>query len=186
MIEVVGWLLYAIPMLAIVLAPDAVRPRVRATVAGAAVVAAPVVLLVGTLGGEQGDRARRSPAAAPAGGRSTSRSPTRAASPATLKLASGPTTFVVTNKDASRATEYEVVQGSRTLAEVENVADGLTQALLAHAAAGPLHAALHRRRARGRLADGDRRARRRRARARRCSAASTATAPSSSARPPRW
>ena len=33
-IEVVGWLLYAIPMLAIVLAPDAVRPRVRATVAG--------------------------------------------------------------------------------------------------------------------------------------------------------
>src|SRR4029453_6515336 len=48
-IEVVGWLLYAIPMLPIVLGPAAVRPRVRATVAGAAVVAAPVVLLIGTL-----------------------------------------------------------------------------------------------------------------------------------------
>ena len=55
MIEVVGWLLYAIPMLAIVLVPDAVRPRVRASVAGAAVVAAPVVLLVGTLGGDKRD-----------------------------------------------------------------------------------------------------------------------------------
>ena len=50
-IEVVGWMLYAIPMLTIVLVPDAVRPRVRATVAGGAVVAAPIVLLIGTLGG---------------------------------------------------------------------------------------------------------------------------------------
>ena len=46
-IEVVGWLLYAVPMLLILLAPDAVRPRMRATVAGAAVVAAPIVLIAG-------------------------------------------------------------------------------------------------------------------------------------------
>ncbi len=125
-IEVVGWLLYAIPMLAIVLVPDAVRPRVRATVAGAAVVAAPVVLLVGTLGGSKETSAAL--ASSGGGGRTVNVAITdEGCAPAALKLASGPATFVVTNKDASRATEYEVVQGSRTLAEVENVADGLTK-----------------------------------------------------------
>ena len=124
-IEVVGWLLYAIPMLTIVLAPDAVRPRVRATVAGVAVVAAPVVLLVGTLGGSKETSAA---VASSGGGRTVNVAITdEGCAPAALKLASGPATFVVTNKDASRATEYEVVQGSRTLAEVENVADGLTK-----------------------------------------------------------
>jgi FTR1 family protein len=124
-IEVVGWLLYAIPMLAIVLVPDAVRPRVRATVAGGAVVAAPIVLLVGTLGG---DKETSSAAASSGAGRTVNVAITDAGcQPATLKLASGPTTFVVTNKGASKATEYEVVQGSRTLAEVENVTDGLTK-----------------------------------------------------------
>jgi high-affinity iron transporter len=125
-IEVVGWLLYAIPMLAIVLVPDAVRPRVRATVAGGAVVAAPIVLLVGTLGGDR----ETSTAVASAGGagKAVNVAITDAGcQPATLKLASGPTTFVVTNKGSSKATEYEVIQGSRTLAEVENVADGLTR-----------------------------------------------------------
>ena len=125
-IEVVGWLLYAIPMLAIVLAPDAVRPRVRATVAGVAVVAAPIVLLVGTLGGDK----ETSAAVASAGGagKTVDVAITNAGcEPATLKLGSGPTTFVVTNKGSSKATEYEVIQGSRTLAEAENVADGLTR-----------------------------------------------------------
>ena len=125
-IEVVGWLLYAIPMLTIVLVPDAVRPRVRATVAGGAVVAAPVVLLVGTLGGSKETGAAFASSAA--GGRTVNVAITdEGCAPAALKLASGPATFVVTNKDSSRATEYEVVQGSRTVAEVENVANGLTK-----------------------------------------------------------
>jgi FTR1 family protein len=125
-IEVVGWLLYAVPMLAIVLVPDAVRPRVRATVAGGAVVAAPIVLLVGTLGGSKETSAALASGAA--GGRTVNVAITdEGCEPASLKLASGAATFVVTNKAASRATEYEVVQGSRTLAEVENVTDGLTR-----------------------------------------------------------
>jgi FTR1 family protein len=125
-IEVVGWLLYAIPMLAIVLAPDSVRPRVRASVAGAAVVAAPVVLLVGTLGGSKETSAAI--ASSGSGGRTVNVAITdEGCRPGTLTLASGPTTFVVTNKDASRSTEYELVSGSRTLAEVENVTDGLTK-----------------------------------------------------------
>ena len=186
MIEVVGWLLYAIPMLAIVLAPDAVRPRVRATVAGVAVVAAPVVLLVGTLGGEQGDRARRSPAAAAR--RTVNVAITdEGCAPATLKLASG--------ADHLRRHQQGLVEGDRvrgrpgraaTLAEVENVTDGLTKRFsltlqpgrytLRCTGAEHENASLT---VSGARADAG-------AGARRCSAASTATAPSSSARPPRW
>ncbi len=123
-IEVVGWLLYAIPMLAIVLVPDAVRPRVRASVAGAAVVAAPIVLLVGTLGGGEST----SSAVASSGAAKTVNVAISDAGcePANLKLASGPTTFVVTNKGSSKVSEFEVVKGDRALAEVENVTSGLT------------------------------------------------------------
>jgi high-affinity iron transporter len=121
-IEVVGWLLYAVPMLLILLAPDAVRPRVRATIAGAAVVAAPIVLIAGTLGEEAGT------SAASTGARKTVSLTLSDAgcSPGTLRLASGPTTFEVTNKGTSRVTEAEVVQGDRALAEVENVTSGLS------------------------------------------------------------
>jgi high-affinity iron transporter len=123
-IEVVGWLLYAIPMLTIVLVPDAVRPRVRAMVAGGAVVAAPVVLLVGTLGGGENTS---SAVASSGSARTVNVAITDAGcQSASLKLASGPTTFVVTNKSSSRASELEVVQGDRALGEVENITSGLS------------------------------------------------------------
>jgi FTR1 family protein len=123
-IEVVGWLLYAIPMLTIVLVPDAVRPRVRASIAGAAVVAAPIVLLVGTLGGGEST----SSAVASAGSAKTVNVAISDAGcePANLKLASGPTTFVVKNNGSSKVTEFEVVKGDRALAEAENITSGLT------------------------------------------------------------
>jgi FTR1 family protein len=122
-IEVVGWTLYALPMLAILLAPDAVKPRVRASVAGAAVVAAPTVLLVGTLAGGSGravaDGAQR---------RTVSVGISDAGcEPATLTLASGPATFTVTNRGSAKVTEYEVVAGDRALAQAENVTSGLTR-----------------------------------------------------------
>jgi iron uptake system component EfeO len=121
-IELVGWLLYAVPMLLILLAPDAVRPRVRATVAGAAVVAAPIVLIAGTLGDEAGTSA-----AATGAHKTVNVALTDAGcEPASLRLASGPTTFAVTNKGSSKVTEAEVVQGDRALAEAENVTSGLS------------------------------------------------------------
>jgi high-affinity iron transporter len=121
-IEVVGWLLYAAPMLVILLAPDAVRPRVRATIAGVAVVAAPIVLIAGTLGEEAGTSA-----AATGAHKTVSVALSDAGcDPGSLRLASGPTTFLVTNKGTSKVTEAEVVQGDRALAEVENVASGLS------------------------------------------------------------
>jgi high-affinity iron transporter len=123
-IEVVGWVLYATPMLVILLAPDAVRPRVRASVAGAAVVAAPIVLFAGTLGGEEGTSAASTGAAHKTVNVAISDA---GCEPAALKVASGPTTFVVTNKGSSKVTEYEVVQGNRALAEAENVTSGLTK-----------------------------------------------------------
>ena len=183
-IEVVGWLLYAIPMLTIVLAPDAVRPRVRATVAGVAVVAAPVVLLAGTLGGSKETSAA---VASGGGGRTVNVAITdEGCAPATLKLASGAATFVVTNKGSSKVTEYEVVQGDRALAEVENVTDGLTKRFSLTLQPGRYelrctggsneNASLTVSGARAEPGAG----------ARRCSAGSTATGPSSSARPPRW
>jgi FTR1 family protein len=122
-IEVVGWLLYAVPMLTIVLVPESVRPRVRATVAGAAVVGAPVVLLVGTLGSED-----TSPAAASGGAKTVEVAISDAGcEPAQLALGSGPATFVVTNRGTSKVTEYEIVKGDRALAEAENLTQGLTR-----------------------------------------------------------
>ncbi|HEX7297701.1 MAG TPA: iron uptake system protein EfeO [Solirubrobacteraceae bacterium] len=122
-IEVVGWVLYGLPMLAILLVPDAVRPRVRASVAGAAVVAAPLVLVAGTLGGGKSTSA----AAAATAQRTVNVAITDAGcEPAALRLASGPATFVVTNKDAQKVSEVELVQGDRALAEAESVTSGLT------------------------------------------------------------
>jgi FTR1 family protein len=121
-IEVVGWLLYAAPMLVILLAPDAVRPRVRATIAGVAVVAAPIVLIAGTLGEEAGTSA-----AATGAHKTVSLALSDVGcDPGSLRLASGPTTFLVTNTGTSKVTEAEVVQGDRALAEVENVTSGLS------------------------------------------------------------
>jgi FTR1 family protein len=124
-IEVFGWLLYALPMLVILLAPERVRPRVRASVAGAAVVVAPLVLVAGTLGG--GGQAG-SVAAAAAGARTVALGlADGGCRPASLRLPAGPTTFVVSNHGAAKVTELEIVAGGRTLAEAEDVAPGLTR-----------------------------------------------------------
>jgi len=122
-IEVIGWMLYAIPMLVILLAPAAVRPKLRASIAGAAVVAAPIVLIAGTLGGETAT----SQAASTGGAHQTVALALTDAgcTPSSLHVASGATTFVVTNKGTSKVTEAELIQGSRALAEVENVTSGL-------------------------------------------------------------
>jgi iron uptake system EfeUOB component EfeO/EfeM len=122
-IEVVGWLLYAVPMLVILLAPERLRPRTRVAFAGAAVVAAPALLLADALAGGGGG--------APAPGAGPGRTVKVALSdagcrPATLRLPSGPTTFVVANRGAAKVTEFEVVQGGRALGEAENVTAGLT------------------------------------------------------------
>ena len=69
-------------------------------------------------------RRRAATAAGEGERRRRSRSPTPAASPPTLELAAGPTTFKVTNDGAATVTEFEVLDGDRILGEAENVAPG--------------------------------------------------------------
>ena len=152
-IEVVGWLLYAIPMLAIVLVPDAVRPRVRASGGRAAPSWPPrSSLLVGTLGGNKetsaalaGERRRRR------ADRQRARSPTSGCAPAALKLAVRPGDVRrhqqgrLDGRPSTRSLRGQSHPGRGR--ERRRRADA---AVLAHPPARPLHAALHRRRARER------------------------------------
>ena len=120
-LEVAGWLIYAVPMLLILLAPPRVRPRTRASFAGVAVVAAPVVLLVGAFGGST------STASAPAGPARTVRVAISDAGcePATLQLPAGPANFVIANRGTASVSELELMRGSHVLAEAENLTAGL-------------------------------------------------------------
>jgi high-affinity iron transporter len=122
-LELAGWLLYAIPMLVFVAAPDRMRGTLRAASAGFAVVAAPLVLLVGVLaGGRDEDEG----AAALTGAARTVRVGVSDAGcrPAALRLPSGPTTFVVSSA-GSKVTEFEIARGGRVLAEAENLSAGI-------------------------------------------------------------
>ena len=176
-VEVVGWLLYAIPMLRSSSGPDAVRPRVRARRSprcGRSVRAPPVVpARRHRCGGARTTRARRSPAAARRrGGPSTWRSPTRAATRRRSKLACRP--------GHVRGHQHGAVEGHRVRGRSRATASsprprtsppGLTRRFSLDAPARPLHAVLPGRHEheRGTLTvTGD--ARRGRARARRCSA----------------
>lgn len=122
-LELAGWLIYAVPMLFILLAPRRVRPRTRASFAGAAVVAAPVVLVAGTLGG--GVPAAGAP---PAGAARTVEVGISDAGcePATLRLPSGPANFVIADHGAGAVSELEILQGGHVLAEAEDLTAGLT------------------------------------------------------------
>ncbi|HEY7074068.1 MAG TPA: iron uptake system protein EfeO [Solirubrobacteraceae bacterium] len=122
-LEVAAWLLYAVPMLAFVLAPNRVRAPLRATAAGVAAVAVPVVFLIGLLGG--GAPGEPQDTASAATTRTVAVGITDAGCPQSLRVASGPTTFVVTGH-GSRVTELEIASGGRILGEAENLSDGIT------------------------------------------------------------
>lgn len=120
-IELTGWLLYAVPMLVFVAAPERLQPQLRSASAGLAVVAAPTVLLVGVLAGGGGPKA----AAAPGGAKTLRFTVSDAGcAPATARAASGATTFVVTG-GGSKVTEFEVLSGGRVLGEAENLSAGI-------------------------------------------------------------
>ncbi len=116
-LEVTGWVLYAVPMLIFVCTPDRIRPQVRAATAGFAVVAAPVVLLIGVLAGDGGGSSAAASGPAQAVQVKASSS---GCQPSVLRLASGPASFIVTGTG-----EYEILDGGRILAEAENLAAGI-------------------------------------------------------------
>ncbi len=56
--------------------------------------------------------------------------------PAALRIAAGPTTFVVTNQGADAVTEFEIVKDGTIVGEVENVAAGLERSFSLNVDAG--------------------------------------------------
>jgi iron uptake system component EfeO len=118
-IEVVGYLAYAIPMAAYVLWPQRLRSAARSVARSVTASALVLVLVVAGCGGGKSD--------APAGAKRVAVKLTDGGcEPAQLKLAAGPTVFTITNDGTSRVSEFEVLDGSRILGEKENLAAGLS------------------------------------------------------------
>jgi FTR1 family protein len=120
-VELIAYLAFAIPAVAFVLLPGRRGPA-RAKVRSAAVATlllGALALLVSACGSAD--------SAAEAGARAVDVKLTDAGcEPASMKLAAGPTTFKVVNAGTSRVSEFEVLSGSRIVAEKENVVEGLS------------------------------------------------------------
>jgi high-affinity iron transporter len=125
--EALGWLLYAVPVCLYVAWPDSWRPWRSRRPARAMVVGGTVVVVVGLIVAGCGSSGGGSGSDSDGGSAKHVKVTLTDAgcSPAQLKLASGPTTFDVSNDGADAVTEFEVMQGSKILGEVENVAVGL-------------------------------------------------------------
>jgi FTR1 family protein len=123
-IEVVGYLVYAIPALAYILMPARKKTpkdnKMKSTAVAAIVVTAAALLLVAC--GSSDDQSSGS-----AGSKQVAVKLTDAGcEPATLKLDAGRTEFKVTNGGTGRVSEFEVLDGSRILGEKENLVAGLS------------------------------------------------------------
>jgi high-affinity iron transporter len=125
-IEVIGWLVYAIPMLAFVLIPPRQHRAVRNAVAAAAAIVAPVAVVIGVLAGGSSEESLAS-SGTKAGVRTVDVKVTKeGCQPRELRLAAGPANFRVTAVDNGTVTEYEILKGDRVLAEAESLTDGRT------------------------------------------------------------
>jgi iron uptake system component EfeO len=114
-VETAGYLVYLVPMLLFVLWPGSWRLlRVSAPA---------TLLLVALVAAGCGGGAKQADST---GAKRVAVSLTDAGCPATLSLAAGPTTFVVTNDGADAVSEFEILDGDTILGEVENLAPGLS------------------------------------------------------------
>ncbi|MCW2994158.1 MAG: hypothetical protein JWQ18_1653 [Conexibacter sp.] len=124
-IEVIGYLVYAIPAVIYILMPARKKPSKEHSMKNAAVAALVVTaaaLLLAACGTDD-----KSTGSASSGGKQVAIKLTDAGcEPASLKLGSGPTEFKVTNGGTGRVSEFEVLSGSRILGEKENLVAGLS------------------------------------------------------------
>jgi high-affinity iron transporter len=126
--ETLGWLLYAIPFTIFVAWPargatNGPRLPMRALrrTGGVAGVLTLTLALVACGGSDDATSANGNDA------KTVEVSLTDAGcDPATLTLPAGPTSFKVTNKGADAVTEFEILDGSRIIGEVENITPGLS------------------------------------------------------------
>ncbi|WP_196809267.1 iron uptake system protein EfeO [Conexibacter woesei] len=124
-IEVVGYLVYAVPAIVYILIPARKRGpkehRMKSTAVATVVVTTAAALLL-TACGSSDDKSGGS-----SGSKQVAVKLTDAGcEPATLKLNAGPTEFKVTNGGTGRVSEMEVLSGSRILGEKENLVPGLS------------------------------------------------------------
>ncbi|MFL5844550.1 MAG: iron uptake system protein EfeO [Solirubrobacteraceae bacterium] len=131
-IEVAGWLLYALPMLLYVLWPDGRRvPGGKAAVASALTLGA-VAFVVAACGGSSGsgDTGDAAPAAQGKGAQTVEVELTdQGCDPASTSVATGPITFEITNAGSTKNSEFEIVDAKGViLGERENIVSGLSGA----------------------------------------------------------
>jgi FTR1 family protein len=135
--ELLIWALYLVPTIAFVLAPATSRSVARAA---GEVAAAPATistrarfgLVGGAIAALLGTGAFFASAADQTTGETREVEVTLSdagCNPTELKIAAGPTTFIVENEGAKDVTEFEVLDGSRILAEAENVASGIERSV---------------------------------------------------------
>jgi FTR1 family protein len=121
-IEVIGYLVYAIPAVIYVLMPARKKPSKEQSMknaAVAAVVLTSAALLLVACGSDDDKGA--------AGAKQVAIKLTDAGcEPASLKLGAGPTEFKVTNAGTGRVSEFEILSGARILGEKENLVPGLS------------------------------------------------------------
>src|SRR4051794_25674205 len=120
-IEAIGYLVYAVPMALFVLWPQRPRAMLRRaathSAASATLVLALALVLLGCGGADT---------AAPGARQVTVKLTDAGCEPAQLKVAAGPTTFLVSNAGTGKVSEFEVLDGDRILGEKENLAAGLS------------------------------------------------------------
>jgi high-affinity iron transporter len=125
-IELVGYLAYAVPVIAYVLLPKLPRRRRRLAAnpaaAGLSVLLIGAALLVAACGsGGDGE------GSASSGGRSVAVKLTDAGcAPAELELPAGRTTFEITNAGTDKVSEFEILDGERVVEEKEHLVSGLS------------------------------------------------------------
>ena len=131
--ELMAWLLYLVPMMAYVLWPAGGRPRPALSAPSTAALtitaaAAAVALISGCgSGGSQGS----------SGAHVTKVSVTNAGcQPPKLTVPAGPVTFEVSNLGATQVSEYEILDGTSILGEVEGLPDGITKSFSLNLDAG--------------------------------------------------
>jgi FTR1 family protein len=122
-IEVIGYLVYAIPAVIYVLMPARTKPpkeqRMKNAAVAAIVLTSAALLLVAC--GSDDNKGAAS------GAKQVAIKLTDAGcEPASLKLGAGPTEFKVTNAGTGRVSEFEVLSGARILGEKENLVPGLS------------------------------------------------------------
>jgi FTR1 family protein len=120
-IEVIGYLVYAIPAVIYVLMPARKKPSKERSMKNAAVAAIVLTsaLLLVACGSDDNESA--------SGAKQVAIKLTDAGcEPASLKLGAGPTEFKVTNAGTGRVSEFEVLSGARILGEKENLVPGLS------------------------------------------------------------